>query len=279
MPWSPAGPRASAPRPPAACTTPAPTSRSPTSTPSAVPRWPRNSARSFVATDVTDPTQVEAAVVAAAGEDGLRISVCCAGIGPAEKIAGRKGPHAFETFETVIRVNLIGSFNVLRLAAAAMLANTPDERGRARRVHQHRLDRGLRRPDRPGRLRGLQGRHRRAHAAGRARPRPVRHPRLRHRPRPVRHAAARRPPRRGPRRARQLRSRSRPGSAARTSTRRSPSTSSRTRCSTARSSAWTARCACRPGNISVRLGCRSIACAYTRWYSVVDLPKVSCYRK
>ena len=84
---------------------------------------------SFVATDVTDPTHVEAAVVAAAGEDGLRISVCCAGIGPAEKVAGRKGPHSFETFETVIRVNLIGSFNVLRLAAAAMLANTPDEQG------------------------------------------------------------------------------------------------------------------------------------------------------
>ena len=83
----------------------------------------------FVATDVTDPAHVEAAVVAAAGDDGLRISVSCAGIGPAEKVAGRKGPHSFETFETVIRVNLIGSFNVLRLAAAAMLENTPDEEG------------------------------------------------------------------------------------------------------------------------------------------------------
>jgi len=83
----------------------------------------------FVATDVTDPDSVEAAVTAAAGEDGLRISVCCAGIGPAEKIAGRKGPHRFEVFEAVIRVNLIGSFNVLRLAAAAMLDNTPDEGG------------------------------------------------------------------------------------------------------------------------------------------------------
>jgi NAD(P)-dependent dehydrogenase (short-subunit alcohol dehydrogenase family) len=83
----------------------------------------------FVATDVTDPMQVEAAVTAAAGDDGLRISVSCAGIGPAEKIAGRKGPHSFELFETVIRVNLIGSFNVLRLAAAAMLDNAPDAEG------------------------------------------------------------------------------------------------------------------------------------------------------
>ena len=84
---------------------------------------------SFVAADVTDPEQVATAVAHAAGQDGLRISVCCAGIGPAEKIAGRKGPHSFETFETVIRVNLIGSFNVLRLAAAAMLGNEPDGGG------------------------------------------------------------------------------------------------------------------------------------------------------
>ena len=82
----------------------------------------------FVAADVTDAEQVEAAVPAA-GDDGLRISVCCAGIGWAEKVAGGRGPHAFEPFETVIRVNLIGTFNVLRLAAAAMLANEPDDQG------------------------------------------------------------------------------------------------------------------------------------------------------
>ncbi|HEY6890255.1 MAG TPA: SDR family NAD(P)-dependent oxidoreductase, partial [Solirubrobacter sp.] len=50
----------------------------------------------FVATDVTDPDAVEAAVKAAAGDAGLRISISCAGIGPAEKTAGRKGPHSFE---------------------------------------------------------------------------------------------------------------------------------------------------------------------------------------
>src|SRR4051812_24463826 len=88
----------------------------------------------FVATDVTKEADVEAAVTAAAGEDGLRISVSCAGIGPAEKTAGRKGPHSLDLFETVIRVNLIGSFNVLPLAAASMLNNAPDEEGE-RGVH------------------------------------------------------------------------------------------------------------------------------------------------
>jgi NAD(P)-dependent dehydrogenase (short-subunit alcohol dehydrogenase family) len=83
----------------------------------------------FIAADVTDEEQVEAAVALAAGDDGLRISVCCAGIGHAEKTAGRNGAHGFKPFDTVIRVNLIGSFNVLRLAANAMLANDPDEQG------------------------------------------------------------------------------------------------------------------------------------------------------
>jgi NAD(P)-dependent dehydrogenase (short-subunit alcohol dehydrogenase family) len=83
----------------------------------------------FVAADVTDATQVEAAVTRAAGDAGLRISVCCAGIAWAEKVAGSRGPHQLDPFETVIRVNLIGTFNVLRLAAAAMLANAPDDEG------------------------------------------------------------------------------------------------------------------------------------------------------
>jgi NAD(P)-dependent dehydrogenase (short-subunit alcohol dehydrogenase family) len=80
----------------------------------------------FVRTDVTDPEQVQAAVTAA---DGLRISVCCAGIGWAEKVAGSRGPHTLEPFEAVIRVNLIGTFNVLRLAAAVMLAGEPTASG------------------------------------------------------------------------------------------------------------------------------------------------------
>jgi NAD(P)-dependent dehydrogenase (short-subunit alcohol dehydrogenase family) len=80
----------------------------------------------FVQTDVTNAEQV-AAAVQTAGE--LRISVCCAGIGWAERVAGKRGPHSFDPFQTVINVNLIGTFNVLRLAAAAMLGNEPDAEG------------------------------------------------------------------------------------------------------------------------------------------------------
>ena len=53
----------------------------------------------------------------------------CAGIGWAERTVGREGPAALQPFETVVRVNLIGTFNVLRLAAAAMAANDPDAEG------------------------------------------------------------------------------------------------------------------------------------------------------
>jgi NAD(P)-dependent dehydrogenase (short-subunit alcohol dehydrogenase family) len=85
----------------------------------------------FVHTDVTQPETVEAAVGAAAGhtDGGLRICVCCAGIGHGERVAGRRGAHALEPFERVIAVNLIGTFNVLRLAAAAMLGNDPLDSG------------------------------------------------------------------------------------------------------------------------------------------------------
>ena len=83
----------------------------------------------FVRADVTDADTVQAAVSAAAAQGDLRISVCSAGIGWAERIAGRRGPHSSEPFETVIRVNLIGTFNVLRLAAAAMLAGEPTSAG------------------------------------------------------------------------------------------------------------------------------------------------------
>jgi NAD(P)-dependent dehydrogenase (short-subunit alcohol dehydrogenase family) len=80
----------------------------------------------FAKADVTDEADVEAAVDAA-GE--LRLAVSCAGIGWAERTVGRDGPAALEPFETVVRVNLIGTFNVLRLAAAAMAGNEPDEGG------------------------------------------------------------------------------------------------------------------------------------------------------
>jgi NAD(P)-dependent dehydrogenase (short-subunit alcohol dehydrogenase family) len=80
----------------------------------------------FVATDVTDEMQVQAAVDAV---DGLRFAVSCAGIGWAERTVGKNGAAQLQPFETVIRVNLIGTFNVLRLAAAAISAGDPDAEG------------------------------------------------------------------------------------------------------------------------------------------------------
>jgi NAD(P)-dependent dehydrogenase (short-subunit alcohol dehydrogenase family) len=86
---------------------------------------------SFVEADVTDEAAVAAAVdqAAAAGKDGLRVSVCCAGIGWAERVAHKGGPHNLELFSKVVKVNLIGTFNVLRLSAATMSENEPDEGG------------------------------------------------------------------------------------------------------------------------------------------------------
>jgi 3-hydroxyacyl-CoA dehydrogenase/3-hydroxy-2-methylbutyryl-CoA dehydrogenase len=84
----------------------------------------------FVEANVTDSDQVSAAVDAAAeAEGGLRISVCCAGIGWAQRTASKDGPHDLQLFSNVVQVNLIGTFNVLRLAAAAMNSNDPDGDG------------------------------------------------------------------------------------------------------------------------------------------------------
>ena len=84
----------------------------------------------FQACDVRQEDQVQAAVAAgAAAEGGLRIAVCCAGTGWAQKVAGSKGPHPLLPFETIIAINLIGTFNVLRHAASAMIATEPLEDG------------------------------------------------------------------------------------------------------------------------------------------------------
>jgi NAD(P)-dependent dehydrogenase (short-subunit alcohol dehydrogenase family) len=84
----------------------------------------------FVSCDVREEAQVEAAVAKAAdGEGGLRIAICCAGTGWAQKIAGSKGPHPLMPFETIIAINLIGTFNALRFSSAAMIANEPGEDG------------------------------------------------------------------------------------------------------------------------------------------------------
>jgi len=78
-----------------------------------------------VAGDVAEEAPVAKAVEAAGALGTLRIAVACAGIAPAARIAGRSGPHDLELFERVIRVNLIGTFNLLRLAAARMTSNDP----------------------------------------------------------------------------------------------------------------------------------------------------------
>ncbi len=80
----------------------------------------------YVATDVTEPAQVQAAVdQAAAGDAPLRTVVNCAGIGPSMRILGKRGVHDLEAYATVVKVNLIGSFNVLALAAEKIAATEP----------------------------------------------------------------------------------------------------------------------------------------------------------
>jgi NAD(P)-dependent dehydrogenase (short-subunit alcohol dehydrogenase family) len=83
----------------------------------------------FVETDVTDEGSVGAAVQAALESGPLHGVVNCAGVAIAEKALGRDGPHPLDSFTKVIQVNLVGTFNVIRLAAAAMVENEPDEEG------------------------------------------------------------------------------------------------------------------------------------------------------
>ena len=76
----------------------------------------------FVATDVADEGSAQNAVdTALMVFGGLHGLVNCAGVAPAEKVVGRDGPHRLESFTKVIQINLIGSFNMIRLAAAAMM--------------------------------------------------------------------------------------------------------------------------------------------------------------
>ena len=79
----------------------------------------------FVAGDVTSAGDVQAAVDAASTFAPLRIVINCAGIAPGARTVGRDGPLPLEDFERAIRINLIGTFNVVRLAAAAMQRTEP----------------------------------------------------------------------------------------------------------------------------------------------------------
>jgi len=85
---------------------------------------------SFASADVTSPEQVGQAIETAQSAGPLRVVVNCAGIGWAERTLNRDGnPHGLEAFSTVVQVNLVGTFNVLRLGAAAMAKGEPAEDG------------------------------------------------------------------------------------------------------------------------------------------------------
>lgn len=84
----------------------------------------------FAHADVTDEAQIQAAVdIAVSLFGGLHAVINCAGIGMAMRTVGKEGPHPLDIFEMVINVNLIGTFNVIRLGAAAMGMNTPNDHG------------------------------------------------------------------------------------------------------------------------------------------------------
>jgi len=80
----------------------------------------------FVHADVTDEAQVQAAIDLCASAFGaIHGAVNCAGVAPGERVVGKTGPHSLASFERTVRVNLVGTFNVIRLAAARMTAQPP----------------------------------------------------------------------------------------------------------------------------------------------------------
>ena len=84
----------------------------------------------FLKADVTRPEDGEAAVKLAQATFGhLHGLVSCAGVAPSEKVVGREGPHKLESFARTIAINLIGTFNMIRLAAEAIIKEAPDEEG------------------------------------------------------------------------------------------------------------------------------------------------------
>lgn len=84
----------------------------------------------FAMTDVTDEASTQAAVDLAISAFGKVTGlVCCAGIAPGEKVLGKEGPHRLASFSKAIQINLVGTFNAVRLAAEAMSKNEPNEQG------------------------------------------------------------------------------------------------------------------------------------------------------
>lgn len=88
------------------------------------------SAAAFISTDVTDEASAKAAVDHAVFRFGsLNGLINCAGVAPAEKVVGREAPHRLESFARTVSINLIGSFNMMRLAADVMSKAAPDDGG------------------------------------------------------------------------------------------------------------------------------------------------------
>ena len=83
----------------------------------------------FVKTDVTNDESARAAFAAAREMGTLRGLVNCAGIAPGEKVVGREGAHKLDSFARTININLVGTFNMIRLAAEIMSASEPEENG------------------------------------------------------------------------------------------------------------------------------------------------------
>ena len=84
----------------------------------------------FVRTDVTDEESVQDALETVRDVFGsLHGLINCAGVGPAKRLLGRKGPHPLEDFNKVVQINLVGTFNPVRLAAAIMAENEPNDGG------------------------------------------------------------------------------------------------------------------------------------------------------
>ena len=82
----------------------------------------------FFAVDVTDEASVVTALAGArAAMGGLNVAINCAGIATGERTVGREGPHRLDSFRRTIDINLVGTFNVARLAAAAMAENPPED--------------------------------------------------------------------------------------------------------------------------------------------------------
>lgn len=84
----------------------------------------------FVPTDVTDESACQSAIDATVAQFGaLHGLVCCAGVAPGEKVLGKEGPHRAQTFARALEINVVGTFNLIRLASVAMSQSEPNEDG------------------------------------------------------------------------------------------------------------------------------------------------------